>query len=158
MTIKRKITQADTDAALRLKNLWQEHKARTGMTQLEASEAMGYTTQGIVAAYLNCHAALGVGATLKFAKILGVSPLDIRPDINDLMPSEQEGYLDEKYWKKCVVMTEATLAATGQTGISGEARYAMYMSAYRIMQTEDFNSQDTAIVEGVVQLVLAQPA
>lgn len=153
MTIKRKITQADRDAAIRLKGKWREHKVRTGMTQSEAAKMMGYRTQGMVASYINCHVVLGVSATLKFAKLLGVSPLELRPDINELIPAELEGYLEEKYWRKCIIMTEATLAATGQSSVSGEDRFAMYMATYRIMQTEDFNSQDTAIVEGVVELI-----
>lgn len=156
MAITRKITQSDKDAAVRLKRYWQEHKARTGMTQLEAADVMGYKTQSIVASYLHCHAALGVGATLKFAKLLGVSPLDLRPDINDLLPGDQDGYLDEKFWRKCILMTEATLEASGLKDISGEKRYDMYMAAYRIMQLEDFDGNDTSVVDGVVQIMTTE--
>lgn len=85
----RKISQADRDAAKRLKAIWSEKAKALGLTQQRAAEQFG-RSQGLIGQYLNCHTALGPVAVLKFARILQVSPREIRPDFSfgTLVPGE----------------------------------------------------------------------
>lgn len=85
----RKISQADKDAAKRLKAIWDRKAKELNLTQQKAAEAFG-RTQGLIGQYLNCHTALGPVATLKFARLLRVSPQEIRPDFGygTIVPGE----------------------------------------------------------------------
>lgn len=86
---KRTITQADREAAKRLKRIWEEKKKDLHLTQEKAADQLGFKTQASVSHYLNCRIALGPVATLKFARLLDVSPQDIRPDFEFvLLPGE----------------------------------------------------------------------
>jgi transcriptional regulator with XRE-family HTH domain len=93
-TQDRIITAADLDAAKRLREIWErEQAARPGLTQESAALDMKMT-QGAVSQFLLGKVALGVGATLKFAKLLAVSPLQIRPDLTELLKREAAGTPD----------------------------------------------------------------
>ncbi len=89
---KAKMDPADLAAAKRLLAIWNEKLAeardsRSPFTQESAGEAMGGMTQGAVSQYLGAKIPLGYGATLKFAKFLGVPPTEIRADL-DALPRE----------------------------------------------------------------------
>lgn len=77
----RSMTSADKDACARLRQIWDRKRKALGMTQDAVAEKFG-RTQGLIAQYLNGHTALGPVAVLKFARILEVSPTDIRPDFS----------------------------------------------------------------------------
>lgn len=86
---KRTITPADREAAKRLKRIWEHKKKALHLTQEKAADQLGFKTQAAVSHYLNCRIALGPVATLKFARLLDVSPQDIRPDFEFvLLPGE----------------------------------------------------------------------
>src|SRR5687768_9541821 len=96
---KAKMAPGDFYAAKHLQLIWNEKLAQArdegrGWTQEQAGEAMNMT-QGAVSQYLGAKIPLGYGATLKFAKFLGVPPSDIRSDL-DALPREsaEEPYED----------------------------------------------------------------
>ena len=78
-TVKRKITDKDLVAAARLRALWDQKKADLKLTQQKAADMLDMT-QGAINHYLSGRAALGPVATIRFSRLLSVSPKDIRPD------------------------------------------------------------------------------
>lgn len=78
-TSARSITAADRIAAQRLKRIWNARKRDLNLTQEKAAAQLNMT-QGAVAQYLNGHTAIGTEALLKFSRLLGVQPVDIRPE------------------------------------------------------------------------------
>lgn len=85
---RKPITRENAEAASRLRAIWNEKKRELHLTQERAAEVLGFSTQGAVSQYLNGKAPLNTDATLKFARLLGVSPADIRPELSELMPAE----------------------------------------------------------------------
>lgn len=73
----------------RLTALWDRHKERTGMTQAQAGKEMGIK-QTLVSHYLSGRKPLGTDALLRWARLLGVSPLDIQPEFEyrDMIPGK----------------------------------------------------------------------
>jgi transcriptional regulator with XRE-family HTH domain len=85
---KRTITEADKRAATLLRSVWDRKKGELGLTQDKAADALDMT-QGAVSHYLLGRIALGPVATLKFARLLGVAPKDIRPDFEfEILPGD----------------------------------------------------------------------
>lgn len=82
-TRKRNITPADIAAAERLRVIWTRVKKNKKITEDMAAEKFKIT-QGAVNQYLHGKIALGVVATLRFARFLECNPRDIRPDLGDL--------------------------------------------------------------------------
>lgn len=79
---KRHIEQADKLAAERLRRLWKDYKAiHAGISQDIAGDRIGLS-QAVFSQYLLCKIPLGAAATLKFAKLFGVAPSAIRPDLD----------------------------------------------------------------------------
>lgn len=81
----KELTSEQRAAAVRLKRLWQRAcsiRAAQGerLTQEAAADALGWT-QGAVGHYLNGRTPLGPAALLKWSVFLGVSPLDIYPEL-----------------------------------------------------------------------------
>lgn len=75
----RTITEADKVAAQRLRSIWTQKKRELGLTQEKAADILDMT-QGGVSHYLTGRTALGPVATLRFSRLLAVSPKEIRPD------------------------------------------------------------------------------
>lgn len=86
---KSKLSEADRAAQRNLRELWEAKKRTLGLTQEKVGELWGIG-QAMVSHYLNGHTKLGVVATLRFSRLLGVRPQDIRPDFeySDLVPGE----------------------------------------------------------------------
>ena len=80
----RNITNDDLAAAARLSKLWDREQRARKFTQDTAADDLGWS-QGMISQYLRGHTALGLEATLKFAKFLGVSPSEIRADYDHLV-------------------------------------------------------------------------
>src|SRR5690348_13089218 len=84
----RTITVEDREAAANLRRLWEREKSFRSFTQETAADELGWS-QGMISQYLSgAHAALGVEATLKFARFLRCNPLEIRPDLEHLVATE----------------------------------------------------------------------
>jgi transcriptional regulator with XRE-family HTH domain len=81
-------TEADRVAAANLSKIWKEKAARLGLTQEKAAAALGEPgegiTQGAVSQYLRGVIPCRAVATFRFAKLLHVRPMEIRPDLADL--------------------------------------------------------------------------
>lgn len=80
-TPRRTITERDLANAARLKNIWLAYKDATKSTQTDLAEILGFAGQGVVTQYLNGSIALNTDAILRFARVLGVSPAEINPDL-----------------------------------------------------------------------------
>lgn len=80
----RTITPLDKEKAARLLALWTRKKPELKLTQSSAAQALGFANQGVVSQYLNCYIALNTDVVLRFAKLLGVSPGEIDPDLASL--------------------------------------------------------------------------
>ncbi len=83
MSKRRALTPVEAEAAHRLLLLWNSRKGSLGLTQEKAAYALGYRTQGAVHQYLHGIIPLGTNAVIRWAKLLGVSPDEIRPDMKD---------------------------------------------------------------------------
>src|SRR5689334_7307666 len=89
----RTITDDDRVAAVNLRKIWEREKAFRSFTQETAADELGWT-QGMISQYLGARAALGVEATLKLSRFLRCNPLDIRPDLEHLVQSENTAMTD----------------------------------------------------------------
>lgn len=83
-------TEADRVAAANLSRIWKEKAERLGLTQEKAAAALGNPgkegiTQGAVSQYLRGKIPCRAVATYRFAKLLRVRPLEIRPDLAELI-------------------------------------------------------------------------
>jgi len=75
---QRIITDADKDAAKRLRAIWESKKQELKLTQLAVANEIG-TSQSAISQYLNGTIALNTDAVIVFAKLLQCEPKDIRP-------------------------------------------------------------------------------
>ena len=75
---QRIITDADKDAAKRLRAIWESKKQELKLTQVTVAEEIG-TSQSAISQYLNGTIALNTDAVIVFAKLLQCEPKDIRP-------------------------------------------------------------------------------
>ncbi|KAF1692682.1 helix-turn-helix domain-containing protein [Pseudoxanthomonas koreensis] len=95
-----KPTPLDKETAETLTRLWNEYRRQNlsasgkPPTQAVLAEATGYT-QSAISQYLNGYLKFGYGAVLKFARFFGVSPSEIRPDLDALpdAPGQDTGLL-----------------------------------------------------------------
>lgn len=85
----RNITEEDMEAAANLKRIWDTKAKPAGLTQRKAGEYMSIH-QTLVGQYLRGKTALGTEALLRFAKLLDVSPTEIRPNFRykGLLPGD----------------------------------------------------------------------
>ncbi|MBG6240464.1 MAG: helix-turn-helix domain-containing protein [Candidatus Symbiopectobacterium sp. Clec_Harlan] len=81
----RQVTDQDKQTATRLKRIWDEKKKALGLTQEKAADALGFNTQGAVSQYLNGKVPLNTDTVIKFAKLLRVTPEEIKPELADLL-------------------------------------------------------------------------
>ena len=75
---QRIITDADKDAAKRLRAIWESKKQELKLTQTSIADEIG-TSQSAISQYLNGTIALNTDAVIVFAKLLQCEPKDIRP-------------------------------------------------------------------------------
>ena len=75
---QRIITDADKDAARKLRAIWESKKQELKLTQLAVANEIG-TSQSAISQYLNGTIALNTDAVIVFAKLLQCEPKDIRP-------------------------------------------------------------------------------
>lgn len=82
-THARTITQADLDAAKRLRALWDAKPRKERPTQEEMAGRLGGSSQSLTSQYLNGKIALNYKAVLAFAEALGCLPEAIRDDLKE---------------------------------------------------------------------------
>lgn len=78
---KAKPTEADLEAAARLRAEWAARKQDRGLTQEKMAERLGGKTQGLVSQYLSGKIPLNYRALLAFSDALGIYPAIIRTDL-----------------------------------------------------------------------------
>lgn len=78
---KAKPTEADLEAAARLRAEWAARKQDRGLTQEKMAERLGGKTQGLVSQYLSGKIPLNYRALLAFSDALGIYPETIRTDL-----------------------------------------------------------------------------
>ncbi|WP_020161285.1 helix-turn-helix domain-containing protein [Methylobacter marinus] len=89
--IKRpELTDEEKREAEALKKIWDKKKKELRergikLTQESAAEELGFDTQGAVSQYLNGKIRLNLDAIIKFSKLLGCKPNDIRPSLDILV-------------------------------------------------------------------------
>ncbi len=86
MKRERIFTQAEKDAAVRLKKIWYSKKKELNLTQEKVAQMCGWGNQSAFGAYLHARVQLNVEAVLKLAKVLKVHPAEIMPEIEALLP------------------------------------------------------------------------
>lgn len=72
----------ELEASAKLSRIWHAKKKELGLSQERAAELYG-CSQGNISQYLNGKIPLNTDAVYKFAKILKVNPIEIRPDLKD---------------------------------------------------------------------------
>lgn len=83
--MKRKLSDADIEAANNLKRIWEEKKDILNINQEKAYPLLGFTTQGAVSHYINARTPLNTDATIKFAALLKVDPAEIDSRVAELI-------------------------------------------------------------------------
>lgn len=133
---KKSLTDADREAHKRLRRLWDVKKRDLHLTQEQVADLWG-VTQGAVSQYLNGHTKLGVVATLRFSKLLGVRPQDIRPDFeySALVPGElpPEAIEMAVAWMSLPKVVRDDLKRTMET--LAESNYAKYLERVTHVET-----------------------
>lgn len=82
---KAKPTEADQQAAARLRAIWDSIPRDRRPTQEDAAALLG-CNQSAISQYRNAHIPLNARAVVLFAELLGCSPTDIRDDLPELAP------------------------------------------------------------------------
>jgi SOS-response transcriptional repressor LexA len=116
--MKRKpLSAKDKAAAARLKRIWSEKKDELDLKQDRAAELLGFNTQGAVSHYINGYTPLNTDAVLKFAKLLRVSPTDIRPEIEQLLEAARANHASRREIKvQAIVPLISWVEATNWCG------------------------------------------
>ncbi len=83
---RRELTQAEMQAVDRFKKMWAVKKHELGLTQESAGLVCGWSGQAAFAQYLNGNVPLNVEAVLRIAKLLKVHPVEIMPEVNEILP------------------------------------------------------------------------
>lgn len=76
---RRALSKRETEASENLRRIWDSQKTELRLTQEMAAFRFGWKTQGAVSQYLLGRIPLNTDATLKFAELLQVEPLEIDP-------------------------------------------------------------------------------
>ena len=87
---KRNFSQAERDAAVRLRRLWNQQKRELHLTQEKVAHLCGWSTQGAFSQYLLGRIPLNTEAVFKIAKAIQVAPESIMPEIADLLSGEAD--------------------------------------------------------------------
>lgn len=78
---RRNLTDADRRAAARVNELWKEYKSKhPGITQEIAADKAGFT-QSAFSQFLKGRVPIRISPAQKFARLFGVAPTEIRPDL-----------------------------------------------------------------------------
>lgn len=80
-TRKRKLTDADRRALAKVKDFWSDYRKKNpGISQEAAASRAGFT-QSAMSQFLQGRVPIRVSPAMKFAKLFGVAPTEIRDDL-----------------------------------------------------------------------------
>ena len=85
-TKRRELTAAELDAAKALQQIWSAKKDELHLTQGRVAQICGWSNESAFGAYLHARVPLNTEAVLRLAKILKVHPIEIMPEIAELLP------------------------------------------------------------------------
>ena len=86
MATRRELTVSELDAAKALQQIWSAKKDGLHLTQGKVAQICGWSNESAFGAYLHARVPLNTEAVLRLAKILKVHPIEIMPEIVDLLP------------------------------------------------------------------------
>jgi hypothetical protein len=86
MATRRELTVSELDAAKALQQIWSAKKDGLHLTQGKVAQICGWSNESAFGAYLHARVPLNTEAVLRLAKILKVHPIEIMPEIADLLP------------------------------------------------------------------------
>lgn len=86
--VKRNITEADRQAALRLQRIWEHKRQALNLTQEQVAHSCGWSTQAAFSQYLRGKIPLNTDTVLKLAKVLQVAPQEIMPEVAELLAAQ----------------------------------------------------------------------
>lgn len=87
MTKRRELTQQELDAATRLQKIWNVKKKELGLTQEKVAQLCEWSNQSAFGAYLLARVPLNTDAVLRLAKVFKIHPIEIMPELADLLPT-----------------------------------------------------------------------
>lgn len=105
-------SEADKAAADNLRRIWDRRKKEWRITQAWAADHLDMT-EGAISNYLRGRMPLGVEATLRWAKLLKVDPLEIRPDFADLIPASCDPSIDHRILKEALATVDMIAEESG---------------------------------------------
>ena len=120
--------KTDEEATKRLRELWDKRRSERKITQEEAAEELQMSI-GAVNQYLKGKLTLGVEATLRWAKLLGVSPEEIRPDIKDLVTIPRE--INEAVLEEVIRTVENILKEQGLESLKADLKARIVLIGYK---------------------------
>ena len=86
MATRRELNVSELDAAKALQQIWSAKKDGLHLTQGKVAQICGWSNESAFGAYLHARVPLNTEAVLRLAKILKVHPIEIMPEIVDLLP------------------------------------------------------------------------
>jgi transcriptional regulator with XRE-family HTH domain len=107
-----RLSEKDLAASRNLKRIWEEKRDRLGLTQRKAAKIMGMANQSAVSHYLNAQRPLTFSVTLKFARLLGIDPREIRADLDELR-LETYGLINTRVLQEARAIVKETLKNRG---------------------------------------------
>jgi transcriptional regulator with XRE-family HTH domain len=84
----RKLTEPQRQAVERLNKIWNAKKKTLELTQEKVSHLCGWHGQSAFSQYLHGRVGMAAEAVLKMTKVLKVEPIEIMPELEELLPKE----------------------------------------------------------------------
>ncbi len=117
------VKQQQQQRARRLREIWQQKKGPLGLIQKDLAKRLGWQTQGAVGHVFSGSTPLTIDLLLAFCEILEVSPLEIVPELGDLMrfdsrygaardPDNRITDIDLNLLSRCIKALEEAMAAS----------------------------------------------
>tara|TARA_R110002096_G_scaffold315208_1_gene509413 strand:- start:423 stop:866 length:444 start_codon:yes stop_codon:yes gene_type:complete len=138
------ITEADIKAASRLKFIAQTSQEKLNQSQI--AKAMGFESQGSVSQFFNGKIKLNMETTCKFAKLFGVDPTEIRPDLEEALQNKDKVVLVD--YNKVIETVEMTLLDLN-THLDYKTKIKIYEVSYNIFKS----SRDNQGIKQVQEMV-----
>ena len=110
--VKDKTINLDKKASANLRGIWDQRKKEWKVTQGWAAEQLDMT-EGAVSNYLRGEMPLGIEATLRWARLLKVDPLDIRADLADLIPARSDPAINQVLLKEALATVDMIAEESG---------------------------------------------
>ena len=110
--VKDKPIDLDREASANLRRIWDQRKKEWKITQGWAAEQLDMT-EGAVSNYLRGEIPLGIEATLRWARLLKVDPLDIRADLADLIPARSDPAINPILLKEALATVDMVAKEVG---------------------------------------------